>query len=539
MLQIINNYLQNYYITDKGFYLLTKNDYGVFEKIYASYSVLKGIDKLDNESKQRIIGIFRKCEQSIGNYGIPAYDYIYYMAMKSELGEQVEKDKYVEMLGKYIDEEAGLFFYMAKNEDIDTKLLITAKIVYICHKYNIDISAFNLNDKIAQIYNEYEFETKEMGESLYNSGGTMIYVLEKNNMENISSSNLDQWFEGWREYYEYFDIEDVLSYIEYYSFYQVSSFFNKQDKGKIEDYILGYNGFSDSNIELELIDIQDYFVEEFSHLLSESQKENIVKFVEDKVTEVEQNAIGQIDIASTYYGMELSYVSGFDVDYISCRENICEKYEKTIGDMDDETFVYNTYYYVMLMKSFEVKPIADKMKADIDERLDKIISELVKTDSLDIGLLRYCMEIKSNMSSYVTKTSYDNIKKLIYNVVDAKQFNSKVIDVIKIDKMLGTGIVNKEYVDKCLAELYEAGAYKSKAGNAPDLKTTYLVYSLVTNHDILHPTKEQLEGMKKFVESLNHSGLYSYESEDGYTDFRSIYYGYILKKLTLGGKIYE
>ena len=535
--KLIINYLQNHYIQDKGFYLLSNNDYGVFEKIYASYSVLKGIDKFNDENNcQRLVDIFKKCEQNIGNYSIPAYDYIYYMAIKCELGEYLEKESYIHALEKYIDKDTGLFYFMAANEDVDTKLLISAKIAFICHKYNIDISMFNLNDKIAQIYGEYKFYNIEEGKSLYNSGGTLLYAIEKNNMEYIEREDINTWFTTWSEYYNEFNITDEMSYIEYYSYYQVSKLFGKKDVKKIEEYIMNYVGFNNELEGVEIIDIQDYFVEEFSYLLSETQKDNIANIVDGKIKEIEQGLIGEIDIASTYYGADLAYESGFDVDYIKCRETIEQMYETTMNEMDNETFVYNTYYYVMFMKSFETKKIDSKIKDTINERLDRIISELIKTDNVDMGLLRYCLEIKSNMLSYVTKTSYDRIKELISDIVSKKQFNSKIIDVIKIDRILETNIINQEYIDKCLAELYEDGAYKCKTGYVPDLKTTYLVYSLLTNHDIFHPTKEQVNGMKKFVESLNRSGLYTYESEDEYIDFRSIYYGYILKKIALGDK---
>lgn len=105
---------------------------------------------------------------------------------------------------------------------------------------------------------------------------------------------------------------------------------------------------------------------------------------------------------------------------------------------------------------------------------------------------------------------------------------------MKIDKILQTNIVTKDYFNKCIVELYSEGAYKCKKDEKIDLKTTFMIYSLLTNHEIFEVSNNDIGKMKKELEKLNVGGLYRYELIDGYKDFRSIYYGYTLKKLDIG-----
>ena len=103
-------------------------------------------------------------------------------------------------------------------------------------------------------------------------------------------------------------------------------------------------------------------------------------------------------------------------------------------------------------------------------------------------------------------------------------------------KILGINSVKKSYIDECLSKLYAGGMYRCKVGEQADIKTTYMVYTLLTNHEILNLSKDEINDMVILLREYEDNALYKYELIDDYMDLRSIYYGYVLEKLTIGEK---
>lgn len=532
---VINLYLKNHYSENEGFFLIVNNDYGVFEKIYHAYSTLKNINVNNSEfDLERLQDLFYKCETNIGNYNIPTYDYVYYLAMKKMLGESVQNEIYISKMREFQDRDTGLIYYLSAIENVDTKLLITAKIINVCNRHNIDIEDLNLVENIYEISEGYKFKQYKEGDSLYNSGGTLIYALSVCGKDYENSEEKNEWFEKWRDYYKAININDEKTYIEYYSYYQVAKYFGIDESSKIREFINKNSfDFEETNI-MELTDIYDYIIIEYADELSYEQKEKIGLYVNNKIMEVENSLTNIVDIASTFYGSVLAYATGFDMEFINVRCNIESLYNDIYMNLDDESFVYNTYYYVMLMQGFEGKGISDEMSQIINQRLDDIIARNIEDDDINIGMLRRVAEIKSNTDAYVFEDDYNKIKEIFSDIIKEKVNNSTIVDIIKIDKILKFDMVTDKYIDECISSLFESGMYRCKEGELPDIKTTYMFYSLLTNHEVLNFSDDDINNMKRLLQDYECDGLYKYEIVGGYMDIRSIYYGYILKNIYIG-----
>ena len=534
--QQINAYLQNHYIKDEGFYLLINNDYTIFEKLYHAYCILSEINEEKNKEKLGILeDVFHVYELNIGNYSVSAYDYVYYLAIKHMLGENVPKEKYLEKLKMYQDKASGLIYYMSANEDLDTKLLITSKILNICNRHNIDIFDLQLKKKIIEISEFYELESYKEGESLYNSGGTLIYALSVCDY-NVISEEQKKWFEEWQAHYENVVIDNENTFIDFYSYYQLANYFGDAQDDKIIDYVKGYESDVIHMSGMEMKDLYDYIIYEYKNILSQKQREVIELYVYNKIDEMSAAIIGNVDIASTFYGATLAYRTGFELDFAKVLDSVESIYKEITPQLNDEEFVYNTYYYVMMMTGFEARGVNDELKQRISSRLDDIIAKIVTSDNVDIRMLRMILEIKSNIAPYVLENEYNIIKEKIAKSIETPLYNSNIVEVIKIDKILGINSVKKSYIDECLSKLYAGGMYRCKVGEQADIKTTYMVYTLLTNHEILNLSKDVINDIVILLREYEDNALYKYELIDDYMDLRSIYYGYVLEKLTIGEK---
>lgn len=542
--EIINTYLKSSYKESSngaGFSLMKTQNYSIFDQLYNEYMSAKELNMKTNASYvEEFNYIFRAYEYSMQNYNIPAYDYMYYVALKCELGEEYDGSKFEIKISNYIDDESGLFFFMDKNEDKDTKLLLTGKLLKLSKKYGLNIKKFDFEEKLLNIYKNYEFQNANSTTSIFNSGACLIYALRNYEDIDMYKNDLKEWFSGWKKYYEKEEILDYLSLINYSSFMEIQQCFEDATDTKVKEYIKmeEFSSLDLNNVGLTSENFYNYVVKPYKNILTTMAKDNITSFLEKATRTTYENvgATSNIDLGSTYYGTILSFRSGFEVNNSKVHNTILKTYNDNSGSYEDRDYIYNTYYYVMLLSTEHVLKYStiykmnEKDQEKIDSKVDEIIDKmLLHTENLDIGMLRVALEIKSNIRSYILKEHKEKIEVLIKTFINNKIKNSKAIDAIKIDEILRLGLYNKSLFMEIKNELYLDGGFICTKGEQADLKTTYLVYSLVTNHDLFDPKDVEIKEKNAFLQKLKNKGLYKYELNYDYFDLRSLLYGYMLE----------
>lgn len=263
-----------------------------------------------------------------------------------------------------------------------------------------------------------------------------------------------------------------------------------------------------------------------------------------------------IDIATTFYGCNLALSNDYNINFENCVNEVKRVYFNTENDMNDEDYLYNTYYFMMIlcMSMEDYSYIDDSKMKKINSRLDEIIESLLSDENnVDITKVREALEIKSNMrfkryeDIYVYEKEYRKIKEILENLKNGEKiYNSKIADALIIDYILQTKIFDKAFYDTFEDKLYNNGGFKCKEGEKPDIKTTYLFCTSAGNNGYLDFTEDDDKEIEAFIDSLYSNGIYTYENEDGYWDIRSVYYGYYLKRAkfshsekSLGGNNYE
>lgn len=556
--EFIKSYLNRYYIEDKGFFVQNYNDSNIFEKLYSNYILLKECGNL-SENGDLIMEMLHSYEYNIDNYNVPLYDYMYYVALKKEIGENVDNGQIKKHLNNFIDDKTGLIFYLSDMEDIDNELLLTARVANICNKYNIDISEYDFRSKVIKCVENYKFKEPDEKDTFFNSGGTIMYALTVLANDYYLSEKLESWCESWKKVYDTFRVEDDLNFIELSSYCQIKYFFSNKNIDKVKEYIKNSEFSQIGDTYLNYTDVVDYVLPEYKEYISNIGKKNIEKYAVAEIEKLNETYITKntdIDIATTFYGCNLALSNDYNINFENCVNEVKRVYFNTENDMNDEDYLYNTYYFMMIlcMSMEDYSYIDDSEMKKINSRLDEIIESLLSDENnVDITKVREALEIKSNMrfkryeDIYVYEKEYRKIKEILENLKNGEKiYNSKIADALIIDYILQTKIFDKAFYDTFEDKLYNNGGFKCKEGEKPDIKTTYLFCTSAGNNGYLDFTEDDDKEIEAFIDSLYSNGIYTYENEDGYWDIRSVYYGYYLKRAkfshsekSLGGNNYE
>ncbi len=259
---------------------------------------------------------------------------------------------------------------------------------------------------------------------------------------------------------------------------------------------------------------------------------DVQSFISSKVNSFYENN-NKPDIATTFYGCTIADEIGFDIDVLECREAMekgyLNEFDELIEKTDEESerlFAYQTYYYVMFKQSFEIEALDKQVENRIIEKLDVITDNILSRESCDFVTLRYVLEVKSRLRSYIYRDSMELLKIELEDISNMESgFNSKVLDAIKIDQILQLEVFDEDFADKVIGELYCDGGFSCKKGESPDIKTTYQVYALISTCELVNVNKEKVDELKEFLAEINDNCIYKYSEKDTSVDLRSIYYG--------------
>ena len=240
------------------------------------------------------------------------------------------------------------------------------------------------------------------------------------------------------------------------------------------------------------------------------------------------------NLGELYFGMSLSEICDFEYNQKLVSRTFENIYNEITAECSDRDYILNTYYYMMYKYSNFTEDHQFDRKT-IEKRLDKAIDGIVSEETINLNILRIALEVKSHTSETISASIKNKVSELLIDDFGKMNSTEDVVNSIKIDYILKLNLFDTDCIKDKLNTVYLDGGYICGENELPDLRSTFLVYSFITNHNFFFPSEEELNDLHDFVELLNRDGLYRYEINYNQCDTRSIYYGYILSMYSKGG----
>lgn len=538
---ILNEYLSAIYIENEdnaGFVLENERVYDNFKKMYSSLIINSIINSENPEEFMQTFYSAYKLKKIELNYNpISARDYFYYVLIQNELGEKIDYDFLYHKLDEYIDDGTGLIYPMSKTDDVVTKLIITGEILNLAEKNKINLGKYKFYDKIITIYNDFEFLEPEEGRSFYDSGAAVLYALKNSPDINRYCQSLSEWFLKWDDKYSDFMINTYWDVIEYESFCNIAELFGKDYNNKITSFIKSesLNEMLSNTEDFVVSDIYENIIRDYSKFCSDDFIINLNNINQNFIDQyVVRNENPDYNLGELYFGMSLSEICDFEYNQKLVSRTFENIYNEITAECSDRDYILNTYYYMMYKYSNFTEDHQFDRKT-IEKRLDKAIDGIVSEETINLNILRIALEVKSHTSETISASIKNKVSELLIDDFGKMNSTEDVVNAIKIDYILKLNLFDTDCIKDKLNTVYLDGGYICGENELPDLRSTFLVYSFITNHNFFFPSEEELNDLHDFVELLNRDGLYRYEINYNQCDTRSIYYGYILSMYSKGG----
>ena len=312
--QNINNILEEKYVAVNnraGFSAFSDNI-----SLYEMYGIYKLADSINNNEIKDL--------KKIDITNLDMLNLYYYLFLCKEYNVSVNVNAIKSVLDKHYDNDMHLFNIFGENDLLANKIWISGNVLTVLSDLDYDIQ-----NGLSKVFSTYQFKLPISGDTLYNSGGDIIYALNQNGLlDLIVRSNMNDWFEAWEEEYSDFSIKDDSTALIYSSFLDIVEIFapdsldsNDLMQKYFESLLVSQIPDSfDPNLWstiMKYVKTPQNNMEIFNRILSSANEDISNLVISNK----------NIDVAETAFGIALANATGFEInkDYIN---NTFISYEK-------------------------------------------------------------------------------------------------------------------------------------------------------------------------------------------------------------------
>lgn len=531
----INLFLDNRIYEDEYFFGFRDFDEEV--DLYTVHAFLSIAKQLNN---QDIINLFKPKLSFLVNYdytNLGFLDTLYYTDICKTLEISFDYNKIEESLEKFYDIDVGLFFVNSKSDFINVKIIATL----MCWETLSEIHAstkFNITNSLIDIFNKYSFKLPKDNQTLYNSGGDIIYTMNKLNLlEEMDLNNLKNWFDEWEHEYLEMDLNNLSTALVYSNFLDIAYIFDPNyNNYKLQTY---YNELDENNLE----EIKDYKM--FYNVIRNINMNNINfnnQLIEKILSEIDTLDIIKKDIslAATVHGLLISKNSDFSYNKEKVKNFIAYNYNQLTLTENSESLINLLYYNVILDELVNNFHITCEEEI-IQSYLNHILKSLDYNENIinEIRISRKAIELIADLQIHnynvkITNKQKNKIENALKDFIKNKDNinNSLIIDIFLINDLLKLNLIsNNEFLTIHNSLIKDNGNVIYKDDKIPaDLFTTYMFQ---TCFDVIG-NNQYLEQKIDFALSLKYEeGIYlPYSSSNKEEiDLYSILYGNSLAKL--------
>ena len=469
----------------------------------------------------------------------------YYLAVCKDFHINVNENAVDLMLENNYDEASGLFNLHGNNDTQTNRLWISYSIFpYMTERQK---TKFNIRNSVLRIYNDFELLSPSKKDTLYNSGGDIIYAMDICGLnDKIGSKNgVQEWYNAWKAEYDKTEITNLETAYSYASFADIAKIFNDNDaSNKLTAY------FNESDANTVDVNIEPVFL---AHLLknhSTIMNNRLKERINDYVQQESQTVVVErknFDIAYTYYGVCIAEYSDFEVDKQKISNFLNTMKESMTKNKSYTEIARFLNYYVKIYKIIE-NYTNDCDFATVKSLLNTVFDSITFSDETliqDVVACRQCLEVVSFLNILTARSAYNmgifisnkHANKIIrfLEKVDKEKFNNiYFIDLAICGEILRNSVYDKsEILNICESLRNDDNGFCYDGKSDSELYSSFFEHFLGYNYNI--NDYRYTDALKEYADSLKESdGIYKMSRNDNAT-IQSIYYGNAIAKFTLGG----
>ena len=539
--QNINNILEEKYVAVNnraGFSAFSDNI-----SLYEMYGIYKLADSINNNEIKDTLKNNIEDLKKIDITNLDMLNLYYYLFLCKEYNVSVNVNAIKSVLDKHYDNDMHLFNIFGENDLLANKIWISGNVLTVLSDLD-----YYIQNGLSKVFSTYQFKLPISGDTLYNSGGDIIYALNQNGLlDLIVRSNMNDWFEAWEEEYSDFSIKDDSTALIYSSFLDIVEIFapdsldsNDLMQKYFESLLVSQIPDSfDPNLWstiMKYVKTPQNNMEIFNRILSSANEDISNLVISNK----------NIDVAETAFGIALANATGFEInkDYINNTLNdIYSNY--VVKSSDPYDMAYYLYYYLYAFEiNNDYSPFINNIPFSVSELqniVNKILDSLTYSNDMimvDLMTARYTIDVIANMNLFNVDLHISNkqAKKIINALskfADENNQNSTfMIDLYRLDYILSSNVFSESYFIKLTALLKKEDqgfCSENDEDSISNIYSSYLMFSACQYFNNFN----LLKGLKEYVEELEMiPGVFRLSKIDE-PNLRSVFYGNVIKQIEI------
>jgi hypothetical protein len=511
---------------------------GSVYKLYSSQALIR-LAKLLGENE--VISVLKnnilESLDDIDFASLNLLDLYHYLLLIKEFEFTDTLEKCEAALRKHYDAETQLLFINSKNDFMNDKLMISFLLYNDLHDF-IDLEEFSFISVFQSYYSQAQFLGPKSGNTLYNAGGDILYILSELDYDLIDKEAHRNWFEEWEEHFRNYTFSSPFLIKIYGDYLKIKRIFADVD----EDYEKMNSYFETLKID-DFDDFDDYLV--VYNILENvdlQRNEAIKNAMKEKLRQEAAGftfSIKEISIENTFYGIMLLQALGIELKTAKINNLLALYYQEIdqkFKNRDFPTGAKGLYHVLMIQKIINEDPPIDLEL--VEGYMEMFFKQLRKDDADFQNLLvcRYFVEIYSNLQLGLKNKHKNKINALMNKFIEdheGKLWFSGITDLFIISKLLKLDAIADELVFEAERKLSQDGGIMDYLGGTPNIYGTYgflRIYDLYDSEAIFNDwLLEMLSEKRSYVSKIASENGLCPETENGAVTLKSIYCGAIIK----------
>lgn len=529
--------LENYYVCDNeqagfcGASFGKKSNTYVLEKIYYNTRLMEMIGELPKEMKIELEKIIESGKTVAISGGLSAIDVVSLLCIDNMIDGTYDEELLEIFLSTHLDEDLELLYENNLSDSIEDKVAFTVEVLNMFSESGVSVDFSPFQNGVTSYSKKTEFLLPEEGETLFNSGGLVLYAIDSLKIES-DFTRYSQWFDEWKKVYSTVDIsswDDVLDVECVYL--PIARIFDSEELSleiiKFQNKENVFKFFEDSFDEHLAYDLMKNYLD----LYDQDTKQMIYEKCLEKYYEYKKRVMG-VTLDASFYGIQLALDTDFEFDYqlvlntcASLYKAELEDFKKNSSVSELDKHIQDTYYFAMILYQaenlgFKQNIISEsELSANISECIEYIIANNVENTET---LFRVC-QCLSNTDKKTDNVFKTYIEKYVQSYLENGYLKDTyyIIQLFLIDRTFGLNIVTTDVVISSMYDNEKESCYSEEAGEEATAKATFFFYALKSSNEGFVINQKELDEMHEEILLLSDNSLESY------------YYIYCLRSFSL------
>ncbi len=518
---LIEESLNRYYYDNSnecGFYNTKITDDNSSYTLFTMYDLYLLSEKIDLQSEitEIISEIIRDAYTKSKNDELTTIDTFATICLHMLINKEYDEQYLLEYIEKHTDKVSGLLFENSTDDSVEAKLRFTVEIMQMLENAQIHIEYDQYKSQIEEYYRNTEFKGPAGGDTLFNSGGLSIYLMNSID-EKIDTYKLKNWYVEWKNYYNEQNINDGYDVMDcIFSFKPIADAFGDLEfvNNKVLEYISGDN-IDELITSLDSPQLVYEAIRDYIKFLGEDDLYVLQKYCKEK-TEYYLDYLLSPSLESNFYGLELAVMSKKEIDankFIETSSILISDSINTSKKNDEyDNLIIDLYYYSLIYNQIgNIYGIKDSQYINYIKNAVNILDNIIGEGQINNpALLRMFMECASNNNLSISEKTIKFLKNYCKQYKDNEYFISSYfyIDLFIIDKIMNFHIIDENEVSDVISNLAVGSLFADEKGNVADVDASFLIYSYMSRFGNFNYCIDENELKKNMVANMDMKKIY-------------------------------